>query len=74
MNLVVKKSARNLGIGSLLLKHLFSELEKQKITTIHLEVASNNSTAIHLYQKFGFAQVGIRKGYYKQADAILMKH
>ncbi len=72
MNIVVHKSYRNKGIATLLLKHIISELEKQKIATIHLEVAENNIPAIKLYEKFGFSKTSIRKGYYKNQDAILM--
>ena len=33
-----------------------------------LEVASDNMPAISLYEGLGFAQVGLRKGYYKRID------
>ncbi len=73
MNIIVRKSFRNCGIGNLLMKNILLELQARKIATIHLEVAKNNISAIHLYQKFGFYEVGLRKNYYKDDDAILME-
>lgn len=72
MNIVVRKSARNTGIGSLLLEHLLFETRTNGVTTVNLEVNSNNFAAIKLYEKFGFKKVGFRKGYYGDTGAILM--
>jgi tRNA threonylcarbamoyl adenosine modification protein YeaZ/ribosomal-protein-alanine acetyltransferase len=60
---------RQRGVGHALLKHFIAQTPANKI---HLEVASDNEAAIALYRSFGFAQVGLRKGYYKGTDAILM--
>ncbi len=43
-----------------------------------LEVASNNNSAISLYNGLGFAQVGLRKGYYDRkagpsVDALILR-
>ena len=73
MNIVVKKSKRKLGIGSALLQKIIEFSKEQKATSITLEVNYKNNTAIALYQKFGFKQVGLRKKYYHNTDdAILM--
>ena len=40
---------------------------------ITLEVRIDNFSAIHLYQKFGFKSVSIRKNYYNGIDGILME-
>jgi tRNA threonylcarbamoyl adenosine modification protein YeaZ/ribosomal-protein-alanine acetyltransferase len=60
---------RQRGVGHALLKHFVAETPARKI---HLEVASDNDAALALYRSLGFKQVGLRKGYYKHADAILM--
>lgn len=39
---------------------------------INLEVNEKNIIAINLYKKFGFEQVGLRKKYYNDQDAVLM--
>jgi ribosomal-protein-alanine N-acetyltransferase len=42
---------------------------------ICLEVASTNGRAIRLYEKLGFKEDGMRKGYYDgKEDAVLMTY
>ena len=72
MNIVVKKDSRNQGIGSLLLKELINLAKKLNLASITLEVMEENYSAIHLYRKFGFKQVGIRKNYYKDKNGLIM--
>ncbi len=72
-NIVVKKSKRNLGIGTYLLNSLIKLSTKKNATVLTLEVNQDNYSAIHLYEKSGFKVVGCRKNYYpNQKDAILM--
>ena len=73
MNIVVKKSKRKSGIGSLLLKNIIELCKKLNISTLFLEVNEKNLPAISLYKKFGFEEVGFRKNYYKENNAIVMK-
>ena len=47
--------------------------KKCKDETITLEVSSTNIGALTLYKKCNFKEVGIRKKYYKDSDAIIMK-
>lgn len=72
MNIVVKKSFRNKGIGSLLLEKLIYLSKTLNLTSISLEVHETNTSAIGLYKKFDFKEIGNRKNYYKDANAILM--
>ena len=72
MNIVVKKSFRNNGIGSLLLNNLILLSKKLNLVSISLEVDEKNLAAINLYKKFDFQKIGIRKKYYKNNCAILM--
>lgn len=70
-NIVVRKSYRNKGIGSLLLEKLI-ELAKPK-TSLTLEVNTKNEIAQKLYLKYGFKNLGIRKKYYDGIeDAYIM--
>ena len=71
-NIVTKKNERKRGIGKLLLDKLIQiafELQKD----ISLEVNEKNESAINLYTKAEFKEVGIRKKYYKGCEnAIIM--
>lgn len=72
MNIVIKKSYRNQGIGSLLLENLILLANKRSLSSLSLEVNEENLSAIHLYEKFGFKQVGIRKNYYQNKNGLIM--
>lgn len=72
MNIVTKKTYRNHGIGTLLLKHLILLSNKLNLTSVSLEVNEENIIAIHLYEKFGFKNIGIRKNYYQNRNGIIM--
>ena len=72
-NIVVKKSHRNRGIGGELLESLIELCSELRIKTFTLEVDTENEPAIHLYEKFGFKNLGIRKKYYNNSrDAFIM--
>lgn len=58
---------RNNGYGSMFMNYLIS-FDKP----ISLEVKSDNTIAIHLYEKYGFKKVSVRKGYYDGIDGYLM--
>mgnify|MGYP006330759707 CR=1 FL=1 len=60
---------RNCGIATKLLQNMIETVEKN----ITLEVKVTNNSAIHLYKKFGFCEMAIRKGYYQGIDGILME-
>lgn len=69
-NIAVKEGFRRLGIASALI----SELEKSEPYRINLEVRESNASAIALYEKCGFEQVGMRKNFYAKPteNAVLM--
>lgn len=73
MNIVVRKDFRNQGIGTLLLEKLISLSEEKKVNSITLEVMEENYSAIHLYKNFDFKIVGMRKNYYQDKNALIMK-
>lgn len=72
MNIVAKKTFRNKGIGTLLLENLVFIAHELQLYSISLEVNEENLPAIHLYEKFGFQNLGIRKNYYQDKNAIIM--
>ncbi len=63
------------GVGSALLRQLLAEATKRRCTEVFLEVRADNNRAQRLYHWWGFAEVGIRRGYYQPsgADAIVMR-
>lgn len=74
MNIVVKKSWRNQGVGNLLLNNLISLCKDLNLLSLSLEVNEDNLPAIHLYEKFGFRNIGVRKNYYHGKDGIIMEY
>ena len=73
MNIVTKKSKRNMGFARFVLNELINIAKEENLKSITLEVNENNKPAIHLYELFNFKQVGLRKKYYNRTDnAILM--
>jgi ribosomal-protein-alanine N-acetyltransferase len=63
------------GIGSQLLEELLAEAARRGCTEVFLEVRADNLRAQRLYQWWGFAEVGLRRGYYQPSgtDAIVMR-
>jgi [ribosomal protein S18]-alanine N-acetyltransferase len=63
------------GIGSELIAALLAEAARRGCTEIFLEVRADNTRAQCLYQRWGFAEIGIRRGYYQPSgtDAIVMR-
>lgn len=64
---------QNKGIASKLLEYMINDCQNKKVESITLEVKITNLKAIHLYEKFGFKKVSIRKSYYHGIDGILME-
>jgi len=61
---------KNKGYGQLLFKYALDYLKNYIIT---LEVRVSNKVAIHIYEKYGFKTVTVRKAYYSnKEDALLM--
>ncbi|ABY91800.1 [SSU ribosomal protein S18P]-alanine acetyltransferase [Thermoanaerobacter thermohydrosulfuricus] len=73
-NIAVHPEYRSKGIGSKIMEGLIDLAKKNGITAMTLEVRESNITAQHLYAKYGFRQLGRRKGYYQDnnEDAIIM--
>ncbi|NUS42426.1 MAG: ribosomal protein S18-alanine N-acetyltransferase, partial [Mycobacteriaceae bacterium] len=62
------------GVGALLLLALL-DLAGERGGPVFLEVRTDNTPAIALYQKYGFHIIGLRKRYYQPsgADAYTMR-
>lgn len=70
--IIVSSNCRKQGIATQLLNY-FLEIYCQKDNSILLEVSVENNRAINLYKKFGFETINIRKKYYGNIDAYVMK-
>ena len=75
MNLAVAPEYRRLGIGEKLVTELISQLKDNQVTCLTLEVRFSNTSAISLYHKLGFVEVGRRPGYYHnpREDALILR-
>lgn len=74
MNLAVHPDWRRLGVASRLLDELFDLTGDDPRRGYTLEVRVSNTTAIALYEHFGFESSGVRRGYYtdNREDALIM--
>ena len=75
MNLAVSPDARRRGIGLSLMSQLIAQLKRRKVKSLCLEVRASNQSAMALYRKLGFSQVGLRPKYYRhpQEDAVILR-
>lgn len=64
---------RGRGIAEKLLSELLEIMRKKGAAVCFLEVRSRNSAAIALYEKCGYERISVRKNYYPDDDAVIMK-
>jgi ribosomal-protein-alanine N-acetyltransferase len=74
MNVAVAPDRQRRGIASALLGRLFELTADDDRRGYTLEVRVSNAGAIALYERLGFEQRGIRRGYYtdNREDALIM--
>lgn len=72
--IAVKESKRLRGIGYRLLDYAVKTERGRGLETLFLEVRRENAAARALYKAYGFSEIAVRKGYYKNPtdDAIVM--
>lgn len=69
----MRERYRRQGLGSILINHIIETARIRNLTFISLEVKTDNLSAIQLYKKFNFEELGYRKKYYKDgSDALIM--
>jgi [ribosomal protein S18]-alanine N-acetyltransferase len=71
--MAVAENAWGTGIGGALLTELLDRAARRGVTQMFLEVRSDNPRAQQLYGRFGFTSIGVRRGYYNGADALVMR-
>lgn len=71
-NLLVHPDHRRKGLGSQMVRRLIETSLVRGAKHLTLEVRSDNTGAIRLYQSFGLDPIGVRPCYYRGGDALIM--
>ena len=73
-DIAVRTSLRRSGIGEKLLRRLMDDGYRAGVERFSLEVRASNAPAIALYEKLGYRQEGLRRGYYEnpREDALIL--
>lgn len=81
LNLSIAKTQQKRGLGRYLLEFMLKTAKNHQASNMFLEVRPSNISAIALYEKLGFCEIAVRRGYYPadpktseigREDAILM--
>ncbi|MCX4028056.1 ribosomal protein S18-alanine N-acetyltransferase [Spartinivicinus marinus] len=68
LNITVAPEFQGNGYGQILLSYFLSRARELAAEVMFLEVRSSNLSAIRLYKRIGFEEIGLRKNYYPAAD------
>ena len=76
LNIAVAATHQRKGLGRAMLDRMLQIAAARSMSRMFLEVRASNQAAIALYRRAGFEQVGLRRGYYRNAagleDALVM--
>ena len=76
LNIAVAAGQQRKGLGGSILREILNTAGKKNTRRVFLEVRPSNVAAIALYRSVGFAEIGIRRGYYQRdqgkEDALMM--
>lgn len=78
LNVAVAARMQGQGLGRVLLNQAVACARGLGMESVLLEVRPSNERALRIYERYGFKQIGRRKGYYPAAnqqreDAIVMR-
>jgi [ribosomal protein S18]-alanine N-acetyltransferase len=67
------------GVGRYLMDRIAARARAQRMASILLEVRPSNMRALEVYRRYGYEEIGRRKGYYpahegRREDAIVMRY
>lgn len=65
LGIAVLRAYWNKGVGHLLLGEIVRFARENAFDGIDLQVRSDNTAAIHLYEKFGFQKIGTHESFFK---------
>ena len=78
LNITVAPAVQGRGFGRYLLDRVVQRAHALRAAVLWLEVRASNTGARALYERYGFVQAGVRRGYYPAAqgsreDAVVMR-
>jgi ribosomal-protein-alanine N-acetyltransferase len=79
LDVAVSGARQGSGLGRFLLDRIAARSRAKGMASILLEVRPSNERALQVYARYGYTQIGRRKGYYpahegKREDAIVMRY
>lgn len=79
LNIAVRRDLHGRGVGRLQLDRVAEIARERGMTSVLLEVRPTNVRAYDVYRRYGFVEIGRRKGYYPavantREDAIVMRY
>ncbi len=76
LNIGVTAAQQRKGLGRMMLNEMLESARARNMKRVFLEVRPSNVAAIALYRCAGFTGIGVRRGYYQNAngseDALVM--
>jgi ribosomal-protein-alanine N-acetyltransferase len=78
LNITVRRELHGRGLGRQMLDHVVALAREREMQSILLEVRPSNDRALMVYERYGFAGIGVRRDYYpaggtRREDAIVMR-
>ena len=78
LDVAVAAGRQGKGLGRHLLDRVKARAREQGMTSVLLEVRPSNERALAVYRRYGYREIGRRKGYYpahggQREDAIVMR-
>lgn len=71
LSVAIDPKSRGRGLAGDLLRHHLARIAARGITRIFLEVGEDNRSALRLYSRAGFREVGKRAGYYPRSEGAI---
>jgi ribosomal protein S18 acetylase RimI-like enzyme len=71
--MAVTENAQGLGIGKILMDHSLKIARETAVKSVVLYSNRSLGPAIHIYKKYGFAEVPLEPGHYERADIKMEK-